>query len=188
MTGMRRFGSVLAMLVVVSVLGLTIIGRYARQGATTTSPQSSSPEEFPADIRVEDVRILEEATAASEWEMSAKEAKVYQAEQRTELHTVVAHLARPNDPPVHLTAEHGHVDSVTGNMAVEGAVRLQYQDGYTIETDTLHWRAADEMLYTEAPVTIHNTSVQVAGTGLQSKVSQQYIAIQHDVRAAFRLR
>jgi lipopolysaccharide export system protein LptC len=72
-------------------------------------------------------------------------------------------------------------------MAVEGAVRLQYQSGYTIATDTLHWQAADGTLYTEAPVSIYNPSVRIAGTGLQSKVDQQQIAIRRDVRASFRL-
>jgi LPS export ABC transporter protein LptC len=184
---MKRFSSVLVIFIIVSMLGIAVARRHAGQRATMTPPQLSSSEELAADIRVEDVRVMEQATAASEWEVSAREAKVYHAEQRTELHTVAALLSRLDESPIHMTAERGHVDGVTGNMAVEGTVRLQYQDGYTIETDKLHWSAADETLYTEAPVAIYNTSVYIAGIGLQSKAGQQRIAIQHHVQASFRL-
>ena len=86
-----------------------------------------------------------------------------------------------------MTAARGQIDRFTGNIAVRGAVRLQYQAGYTIETEALDWYAADRVLYTEAPVKIRNPLISITGIGLHSNIDQHRIALQHNVRASFRL-
>jgi LPS export ABC transporter protein LptC len=178
---------VTSVVVVIGTLWLTTTGLSFLQHSITEPLRVAVPINLPADIRVADVRVMGQADAAPEWEVFAKEAKMYQAEQRTELRAVAARLAYPDESPVQMTAAHGHIDNASGNMTVAGEVRLQYDDGYAIETDTLYWQAADGTLHTEAPVTIQNTSVHIVGTGLRSKVDQQQIAIQHDVRASFQL-
>lgn len=169
------------------LLGLSAAGWLSRAGVQTASPLAPSVVGTPADIHVEDMRVFEQVDTVSDWEVLAKEAKVYQTAQRTELSTVTAHLTRSQEPPMSLTAASGQMDNATGNMAIEGQVRLHYQDGYTLETDRLYWHAPDGVLHTDAPVSMYNPSVHITGQGLQSKVEQQQIAIQHNVRASFQL-
>ena len=140
------------------------------------------------DMRLEDMHLLEQAGFATGWEVVAKKAELYNAEQLAVLHQLDAWLFGQPADPLHMTAAHGQIDRDTGNIAVHGGVRLQYQEGYTIETETLYWRAADRVLYTDVPVQIRSASISIAGTGLHSNVDQHRIALQHSVHASFQLR
>jgi LPS export ABC transporter protein LptC len=139
------------------------------------------------DMYVEDMYLLEQSGFTGGWEVVAKKAELYNTEQLAVLHQFYARLLGQPSEPSQMIAAHGQIDRVTGDIAVHGDVRLQYQDGYTIETESLYWYAADRVLYTEAPVKILNPSISIAGMGLHSNVDQHRIAIQHSVRASFQL-
>ena len=143
---------------------------------------------LPPDMRVEDMHLLEQAGPTTGWEIVAKKADWYNAEQHAVLHQLHAWLFGRTVDPLHMTAAHGQIARVTGDIAVQGDVRLRYQEGYTIETETLYWCATDRVLYTDVPVKIHSASITIAGTGLHSMVDQHRIALQHSVQASFQLR
>jgi LPS export ABC transporter protein LptC len=140
------------------------------------------------DMRVEDMHLLEQVGFATGWEVTAKKAELYNAAQLAVLHQLQARLFGQPAEPLSMTAAHGQIDRGTGDIAVHGGVRLQYQAGYTIEAETLYWRAADRVLYTDVPVQIRSASLVIVGTGLHSNVDQHYIALQHGVQASFQLR
>jgi LPS export ABC transporter protein LptC len=142
--------------------------------------------ESSPDITVEDIYLLEQAGFNAGWEVVAKKAELYDAEQLAVLHQFQARLFGQPIKPL-MIATHGQVDRVTGDIAVHGDVRLQYQEGYTIETEALYWYAAERVLYTEAPVQIRNPSISITGMGLYSNVDQHSISLKHSVQASFRL-
>jgi LPS export ABC transporter protein LptC len=143
--------------------------------------------ELSPDMCVEDMYLLEQAGFTAGWEVIAKKAELYDAEQLAVLHQFHARRFEQPAEPLQMTAARGQIDRVTGDIAVRGTVRLQYQAGYTIETEALDWYAADRVLYTEAPVKIRNPSISIAGIGLHSQVDQHRIALQHSVQASFQL-
>jgi LPS export ABC transporter protein LptC len=87
-----------------------------------------------------------------------------------------------------LKANQGQVSRTSGDMAVQGDVRLQHQAGYIIRTEALDWQADSRMLKTDEPVQIQGPAVRVTGTGLRSHVDQQRFNLQRDVHASFQLR
>jgi LPS export ABC transporter protein LptC len=139
-------------------------------------------------MRIQNLHLIEQAEAGDEWELLAHEAKFYDAKQRVMVQRLQAQLLSQEDHPVHVIADAGRIDSATGNMIIYGNVRLQYLEGYTVETDILHWHAANRVLQTDAAVEIHSALVHIVGTGLLGNIEQQRFVLQDDVHAAFQMR
>jgi LPS export ABC transporter protein LptC len=121
------------------------------------------------------------------WRASAKRATFSEADQQAIVHQVEATVFPDAASAWRITAARGVIDRATGNMALEGRVRLQQRDGYTIETDELHWDTTKRVLFTDAPVTMRSASVFITGNGLYSQMGQHRLSVQHGVRATFRL-
>ena len=160
------------------LLGRTQIVKYVRQPGETQQP----------DMRVQNLHLIEQAESGDEWELSAHEAEFYDAQQRIIVHRLRAQLLWKEARPVHVIADSGQIDSSTGNMTVQGNVQLQYLEGYTVETDVLHWHAASRVLQTDAAVQIRSVLVHIVGTGLLGNIEQQRFVLQDDVHAVFHTR
>jgi LPS export ABC transporter protein LptC len=172
---------ILVMLAVVGAFflsGRTPVVKHVRQVSETEQP----------DMRVQNLHLTEQAETGNEWELSAHEAEFYDAKQRIVVHWLQAQLLSKEDHPVHVIADSGQIDSSTGNMTIQGNVQLQYLEGYTVETDVLHWHAASRVLQTDAVVQIRSAMVHIVGTGLLGNVEQQRFVLQDDVHAAFQVR
>jgi LPS export ABC transporter protein LptC len=169
------------MLVVVGgffLLGRTPVAKHIRQPSETAQP----------DMRVQNLHLTEQAETGNEWELWAHEAEFYDAKQRIVVHQLQARLLSKEAHPVHVTADSGQIDSATGDMTVQGNVQLQYLEGYTVETDILHWHAASRVVQTDAVVQIRSALVHIVGTGLLGHVEQQRFVLQDDVHATFQVR
>lgn len=185
---MKRYGRACIALATIGVsLFVAAKGFLAFKSHAALSPETSSADLAPPDVRVQHMHVVEQLEATTGWEVFAKEAEFYDEERLTVLHQVRARFSQHPAPALHMTAERGQIDSVTGNINMQGDINLQYQEGYTIETEKLDWHAMDGTLYTDAPVKLHTATVHITGTGLQSKVDQHRIDIQRDVRASFQL-
>ena len=152
----------------------------------TFAPFPASPGVEP-DGRVQSIRLVEQADTDTAWEVQAGEAAWYAKSQHVAAHRVQARLFQADMPPISLEAEYGQVARSTGDISVNGNVRLRHLAGYTVTTDALHWRAADRLLYTDAPVQIVSATVRIRGVGFRSKIAQRQFVLQQNVRASLRL-
>ena len=138
------------------------------------------------EVRFQDVEVIAQAGRLIAWRVFAKRAAFSEAEQQVVVHQVEAKIFRGDDT-LRVTASRGLIDRATGNLTVRGHVQFQPRQGYVIETQALQWRAADRLLFTDAPVEMRGPSVSVTGVGLQSQVDQHRMTLQRQVRASFRL-
>lgn len=166
------------------VVGGVFLAERTRVTQAVT-PQSGG--ELP-NMRVQNVRLIEQQEEGDGWELRAHDAEFYDTKQLVVVHQMRARLLSQATQPVQVAADHGQIDSATGNMTVQGNVQLQYMDGYTIETDVLSWHAASRLLWTDAAVKINSALVRIAGIGLQGHVDEQRFVLQDNVHAAFQLR
>lgn len=176
-------GLILTALVLTGVSVLLLVG--APKGTKDMPPQGA-PES--ADMRVYNLHLIEQADTGDGWKLRAQEAAFYAARQLVIVRQMRAQLLAQTTQPIQVEADHGHIHSATGDLTVQGHVRLQYLEGYTLATDILHWHAASRVLQTDAAVQINNAAVHIAGKGLQGHVDEQRFVIQDGVHAAFQLR
>jgi LPS export ABC transporter protein LptC len=168
---------------------LTVAGGFFFLGRAPVVKDVSQPSEAePPDMRVQNLHLTEQSEAGDEWELSAHEAEFYDAKHRVVVHRLQAQLRSKEARPVYVVADSGQIDSTTGDMTVQGNVQLQYLEGYTVETDVLHWHAANRVLQTDTAVRIHSALVHIVGTGLLGNIEQQRFVLQDDVHAAFQMR
>lgn len=142
----------------------------------------------PPDMRVQNLHLVEQTEAGDAWELWAREAEFYDATKMVVVYHLRAQLLAQAVHPIYVTADYGRIDSVTGNMTVQGHVQLQYLEGYTVETEVLHWQASGRVLQTDAAVQIRSALVHITGMGLLGHVEQQHFVLQDNVHAAFQVR
>src|SRR5439155_8710696 len=172
-----------------TLIMLAMVGGFFLSGRTQVVKHVGQPSETEQpDMRVQNLHLIEQAEAGDEWELSAHEAEFYDTKQRVVVHRLQAQLLSKEAHPVHVIADSGQIDSTTGNMTIQGKVHLQYLEGYTVETDILHWHAASRVLQTDAAVQIRSALVYIVGTGLLGNIEQQRFVLQDNVHAAFQLR
>jgi LPS export ABC transporter protein LptC len=173
------------------VIGGVALARAGWPSRPTTRP-SPVPKPPQANvtlpgIQIQDMNLMAQAGSVITWQVSAKHAAFSETEQSAVVQQVNATIFQGAVDTWQIIAERGLLDSASGDMTVAGQVRLQQREGYTIETDEVHWHTANRLLSTDAPVTMHNTSVSISGTGFRSLVDQHRMTLQHNVRATFRI-
>jgi LPS export ABC transporter protein LptC len=173
----------------IGLIMLTVAGGVFFLGRAPVVRDVSQPTEAePPDMRVQNLHLTEQSEAGDEWELSAHEAEFYDAKHRVVVHRLQAQLLSKEARPVHVIADSGQIDSTTGDMTIQGNVQLQYLEGYTVETDVLHWHAASRVLQTDTAVRMRSALVHIVGTGLLGNIEQQRFVLQDDVHAAFQMR
>ncbi len=138
------------------------------------------------DMRVQDVRLLEQTETGDTWEIVAQEAAWYDAQQLTRVQQIQAHAVLPTaTQALHVVADAGQIDHTTGNFILRGHVQLLYLDAYTVVTEVLHWHAASHSVSTPASVLVESASVQIAGVGFLGQTEEQRFVLQDEVHATF---
>src|SRR5215471_13593626 len=173
-----------------SDLLLVLVGEvFLVERARVARYEAQQNEAEPPDMRVQNVHLIEQLEeGGAGWELLAHGAEFYDFKHLVMIHQMRVHLLAQTAPPVQIEADHGQIDSATGDMTVQGNVQLQYLEDYTIETDVLSWHAAHRLLWTDAAVKINSALVHIAGIGLRGDVDQQRFVLQDEVHAAFQLR
>jgi LPS export ABC transporter protein LptC len=173
-----------------SILLLVLVGGVFLPERTQVAKYVSQQSEAePPDMRVQNMHLIEQLEEGGDgWELLAHDAEFYDAKHLVMVHQMRSSLRSPTIPPIQVEADHGQIDSATGDMTAQGNVQIQYLEGYTIETDVLSWHAAHRLLWTDAAVKINSALVHIAGIGLRGDVDQQRFVLQDEVHAAFQLR
>ena len=161
---------------------VSFLGRSEKPGQAAPAPSDDPP-----DVWVQDVFVVEQATdeQAKSWALSAKEIAFYDARRLALVKHLRAEFFPHGVEPLQLTAEHGRINSSTGDMTVEGRVLLRPLWGYDLETAVLHWDAANRTLHTDAEVRIRAEAIDIAGSGFSGSVDQQRFALQRRVKVSF---
>jgi LPS export ABC transporter protein LptC len=170
-------------------IGLLSIGKQgesARTRQTGTSQLMSQPQN--ADSQMQGIKLIEQADRATAWEILAERAEFSDHGNLAVAHGVRARLFQDDTALLSLEANRSIVHRDTGNITMQGGVRIIHQDGYTIMTKVLDWRAEGRQLHTDEAVELKGPSAHITGIGLQSEVDQQRFHLEHHVHASFRLR
>lgn len=179
----------LALALCMSSIAVERLGRQlSARHSPVNLPVTPQAESGDPDIRVQGVRLVEQAATGTVLTVSAEAASWYDAAQSASVSQVRAQLFPSDTAPLSVEANRGQIVSTTGDMTMQGHVRLWHQAGYTLTTEALYWEAANRTLHTDKPVSMQSATVFISGMGLQGDMEQQRFVIQHDVRASFQLR
>jgi len=157
---------------------------HTRQAGT--SPSLSLPQNVGSQMQ--GIKLIEQADQATAWEILAERAEFSENANLAVAHGVRARLFQDDTALFSLEASRSIVQRDTGNITMQGHVRIIHQDGYTMTTKALDWRAEARQLHTDETVELKGPSAHITGVGLQSDIDQQRFHLEHHVHASFRLR
>ncbi len=159
-------------------------GREGRVPKHRAAPSQAAPPRS----QMQGIKLVEQAGPSTAWEILAEQAEFNDQANLAVARGVRAQLFQDDVALLSLEANRSIVRRDTGNITMQGQVRIQHQGGYTMMTKTLDWLAETRQLHTDEAVEVEGPSVYVTGKGLQSDVDQQRFHLEQNVHASFRLR
>ncbi len=124
-----------------------------------------------ADITLEGVRYTRSENGKPLWVMDAKLAKIYEDKNIVKLEKIVLYLFQNNGENLRIDADKGRYDIKQKLITLAGNVVLKSEGGYTLKTEVLNFNQADKLLWSEKPVVINSTGLEIKGHGFRYYVS-----------------
>ena len=174
--------------VVVVLIGAAVVWYDWPNARLTASASVADRRQHAAaapDIEMVDMHLLAQLGDEALLRVVAKRAVSSGAERQATVHELEARVQQGDGRVWYISAAKGLVDRETGDMSVQGGVRLYETDGYVIETEELSLLADERILHTDMPVTMHGHAVVIAGTGLRHEIDKNRLTLQRQVKASF---
>ena len=179
-------GGLLALSLILASFLLYILAIRSEPEPAAGSLSAEAPRR--ADARNEQFTFVQSRGGAVQWEVLAKRARVFEAEQRALLEDVQVTLFGEHGWELKAVGDDGEIDTGTKNFALtkrEGDIALELQSGYTIYTNHITWTDERREVGTADPVRIVGHGLELTGRGLIGRLDQEEFTVLHDVRVAF---
>jgi lipopolysaccharide export system protein LptC len=147
------------------------------------SPDAVEPLEV-ADAGIHNFRFVQSDAGAVKWEVLARQAHLFEGEQRARLEDVRVSLFGQSGRELHAAGDEGAIDTARKDFVLSkrsGLIAVELNSGYTIYTNRLHWSEEQKQIHTGEPVTISGHGLEVTGRGLIGKIDQEEFQVLQDV-------
>ena len=137
---------------------------------------------LPSQI-IEGFKLTETKEGKLVYELLAETAWVYEDSNRIEVANPEVHFFNPEQERFStLFARAGTVNTKTSDLVARGDVRVSTRDSTFLETDSLAWHNKEQVVLTDAPVTMRSPKGDVSGVGLVSDAGLKRIEIKNQVQ------
>jgi LPS export ABC transporter protein LptC len=184
---MKVTPSVFKALVISLILAAVVYGGYLLfRGADIMAPSLFRPVSGTRLIMSMDgFRFSQSENGDVSWRMSAKSADLYENKE-AQLKDIEIVFKSPDNKEATLLGEQGTMDTSNGNASIRrGAreVRIITSNGYLLTTDSLFWKAGEQLVWTTDPFKLLGKEIYLEGTGLSANVNMSTIAVRDHVKA-----
>src|SRR5262245_6468942 len=176
---MRRIPLVIVACVVVFLAVVTGVLVTRSRGAKA-QPQEPSPSK--ADYRIKEVHLQEEDRGRGSWQLNADYGEIFEAQGKTYMKKVTIRINEPARART-VNSDEGDLLSESKDVELRGHVVVVSSDGLRLETSRLNWKAKEQRVWTDQPVTIWRNGVVVQGQGFESGAKDGVTTIKGRVRA-----
>jgi len=176
-------------LLAISGVLTAFLGYLLVVNADSTPPtQSMTPAALEqADAKISQFNFTQSKGDAIEWEIQAKQARLFESEKRAFLNEVDVTLYGEKGKEVTVSGDEGTFYMKTKHFALAnktGALVVETAAGYTIFTNHLEWANDKKEISTDDPVRIVGHGVEVTGRGMIGKLGSEEFEVLQDVRVA----
>jgi lipopolysaccharide export system protein LptC len=119
-----------------------------------------------------------------QWQVQAKQARIFEQEQRALLHDVILTFYEGESEEVTVYGDEGTLNTASKDFALanrEVPVTVTTRSGYTIYTNHLVWTDKSKEIRTEDPVRIVGNGLEIRGLGLLGRMESEEFEVLHDV-------
>jgi len=157
--------------------------------ANYTSPAKSMPSNAieQADAKISGFNFTQSKGDTVEWEIQAKQARLFEGEKRALLNEVDVTLYGKRGKELTVSGEEGTFHTKSKHFVLANRTNplvVETAGGYTIYTQHLEWANDTKQISTDDPVRIVGHGVEVTGRGMVGKLGSEEFEVLQDVRVA----
>ncbi len=178
----RKVKAVSGLFIVVSVLGLAVL--VALHHMNSKGLEIVKTEDRSIGVKMSGIHYSSTRDGKTEWVLDAKSATTFKMGEKTIFDTVRLVFFASDASTYKLTAKEGRVDESTGEVRVEGDVRVTSMDGtYSLKTERLDYSSELKSFSTDDAVSIVAGGMDVTGIGLMIDIDKGLLKIDKEIRA-----
>jgi LPS export ABC transporter protein LptC len=153
---------------------------FARSHGAKVHPPE--PTQSKADYRIKEVHLQEDDGGRTHWQLDAESGEVFEDQGKTFMKKVTIHIDQPERAWT-VNSDEGEMLRDSKDVELRGHVVVVSSDGLRIETSRLNWAAKEQRVWTDKPVTIWRSGVEVRGQGFESLVKEDTSTVKGRLRA-----
>jgi lipopolysaccharide export system protein LptC len=137
-----------------------------------------------ADAKLSEFIFTQSKGDVVQWQVQAKQARVYEQEQQALLHDVALTFYGGDGEEVTVHGDEGTLDTASKNFMLsnrEVPIIVTTRSGYTIYTNHLVWTDKAKEIHTEDPVRIVGHGLEIRGLGLLGRMESEEFEVLRDV-------
>ena len=138
-----------------------------------------------ADIKLDDIHVIENSKGYKEWELWAKTAKTYQEKDITLFDKIQMKIYK-DKTYWKLYANKGSLIISSRDIFMSGNVVIESNNGFVLKTESLSFKPSSNTLLAKSKVSIEGTDFKVNGYGLIGNIKKGNFVIKDKVSAFFK--
>ena len=171
--------AILAIVLIVAALAGVFI-RFRMQADTGRQTQQAAGSD--AALSISGFEHTATRNGRTEWILQAAMARMYSEKQTAVLTDIEMKVFAADSTQIELTADEGEFHTKTRDMQVRGSVVARYP-GYTLRTESLHYRHDSHILYTNEPVIVTGANSRIRADSAQFEIKTRQVSLKGDVQA-----
>ena len=150
------------------------------------SPQGNKQIEIMSgnvDLQIRNILYTDVGDSGLKWEIKADSATYVKSENLAVFDKVTVKLIMQSGKTFILSGNHGRLNTETKNLEILGDVTIVSDQGDHLSTDILKYSDSEQRFYTDSPVELKNSRMQVRGTGLSLFLKEKDVSLLSKVKA-----
>jgi len=136
------------------------------------------------DMAIDDVHQTATRDGKKEWQLDADKAHYLEAEKKIRLDRLTMTFFLDGQPPIHLTADNGVLETETRNVLVTGHVVVKNEDSRLL-ADALDYRHEQQFLSTQTPVEIIGDGYRLDADSMSLELDKKRAVFKGNVKGTF---
>ncbi|MGH8057283.1 MAG: LPS export ABC transporter periplasmic protein LptC [Candidatus Entotheonellia bacterium] len=146
------------------------------------SPPQATPLQRDGST-MEKFALVETQRSQTRWKILADMAWVNPKLDTTTIERVHFTLFSARHGQVEVTGRRGVIQNQSKNMQICGDVQLSVGQDFSLITECLRWSVSEQVLETDAPVTVRMGNLRAEGRGFRGSVAEERFEIPEQVQA-----
>lgn len=136
------------------------------------------------DMAINEIHQTATRNGKKEWQLDAATAHYLDAEKKILLKQLAMTFFLDDQPPIHLTADSGTLETETRNVTVNGHVKLKNEDSRLL-ADELHYRHEKQFLFAQSPVEIIGDGFHLNADSMTLELGKKRAVLKGNVKGTF---
>jgi len=135
------------------------------------------------DLQIQDINYTDVGDSGLTWEIKAVTGKFMKNENLAIFDKVAVKVITKDGKTFVMTGNTGQINTETKNIEISGDVSVVSDKGDHLTTDILKYLDAEQRVFTDSPVKLENSRMQVQGTGMTLSIKDQNVTLLSKVKA-----